>query len=104
MTEINFSDFVNAMPTEDKNTVALRVTVLGGGSFGTAIANTAARNGCDTTLWIRDAKTAQEINEKHVNTRYLPDFKLDKNLKVSSDIEQAVRDKDLILVTIPSHS
>lgn len=82
----------------------LRVTVLGGGSFGTAMANTAAKNGCKTTLWIRDAEYAEQMNQSHVNQRYLPDFVLDSALYISSDLEQSVRNSDLILVTIPSHS
>ena len=45
----------------------LRVTVLGGGSFGTAIANLAVKNGCDTMIWIRDEQVAREINQTHVN-------------------------------------
>lgn len=87
-----------------QNNMPLRVTVLGGGSFGTAMANTAAKNGCKTTLWIRDAGYAEQMNQSHVNERYLPDFVLDSALHISSDLEQSVRNSDLILVTIPSHS
>ncbi|MDY6455881.1 NAD(P)H-dependent glycerol-3-phosphate dehydrogenase [Acinetobacter faecalis] len=102
MSELDFASFLNN-ETEVKNT-GLRVTVLGGGSFGTAMANTAVRNGCDTMIWIRDEATAKEINETHINKRYLPDFTLEKDLKAVSDIEVAVRDRDIILVAIPSHS
>ena len=82
----------------------LRVTVLGGGSFGTAMAHTAARNGCDTVLWIRDHDTAVQMNQTHINERYLPDFRLDERLKISSDLEASVRHCDLILATIPSQA
>lgn len=102
MSELNFSDFVDPV-TIDRKT-ALRVTVLGGGSFGTAMANTAVRNGCDTKIWIRDEAVAEEINRTHVNQRYLPDFQLETGLVAVSDVEQAVRDRDIILVAIPSHS
>ncbi len=102
MSELDFASFLNN-ETEVKNT-GLRVTVLGGGSFGTAMANTAVRNGCDTMIWIRDEAAAKEINETHINKRYLPDFTLEKELKAVSDIEVAVRDRDIILVAIPSHS
>ncbi|ENV47898.1 glycerol-3-phosphate dehydrogenase [NAD(P)+] [Acinetobacter brisouii CIP 110357] len=102
MSEVKFTDLVEAVPVDKKT--ALRVTVLGGGSFGTAMANLAARNGCDTILWIRDADTAQEINQTHINKRYLPDFELEHSLQITADLEYAARDRDLILVTIPSHS
>ncbi len=82
----------------------LRVTVLGGGSFGTTMANIAARKGCDTRMWIRDEAMAAQIQQGRRNVRYLPDFKIDPGLTVGSDLAWAVRDRDLILVAIPSHS
>lgn len=102
MSELNFSDLVEPVIIDRKT--ALRVTVLGGGSFGTAMANTAVRNGCDTMIWIRDEMIAEEINRTHVNQRYLPDFQLEQNLVAVSNLEKAVRDSDIILVAIPSHS
>lgn len=97
-----FKDLVDPVAVDQKT--ALRVTVLGGGSFGTAMANTAVRNGCETKIWIRDDVIAKEINQTHVNQRYLPDFKLETALVAESDLEAAVRDRDIILVAIPSHS
>lgn len=82
----------------------LRITVLGGGSFGTAMANIASRNGCDTIMWIRDADTAREIQQSRVNVRYLPDFTIDENLTITADLAQAIQNRDIILVAIPSHS
>lgn len=102
MSELNFTDLVEPVAVDRKT--ALRITVLGGGSFGTAMANTAVRNGCDTMIWIRDEATAKEINETHINRRYLPDFQLEQDLRAVSDLETAVRDRDIILVAIPSHS
>lgn len=102
MSELNFSKLVEPVAVDHKT--ALRVTVLGGGSFGTAMANTAVRNGCNTMIWIRDEAVAADINVTHINKRYLPDFKLEENLLAVSELEQAVRDRDIILVAIPSHS
>jgi glycerol-3-phosphate dehydrogenase (NAD(P)+) len=102
MSELDFSELTEQLAAEKKGN--LRITVLGGGSFGTAMANTAVRNGCDTMIWIRDAQTAEEINQTHINKRYLPDFPLEPALKAVSDLETAVKDRDIILVAIPSHS
>jgi glycerol-3-phosphate dehydrogenase (NAD(P)+) len=82
----------------------LRIAVLGGGSFGTAMANLSARNGCDTCMWIRDEAAAAEMQRTHRNARYLPDFQLEESLKFSSRLEDVVPDRDIILVAIPSHS
>ena len=111
MTQANFNDVLaqyqqdrNQAKSESKDNSNLRITVLGGGSFGTAMANLATRNGCDTIMWIRDQDAAKEIQETKINKRYLPDFTLEEKLKVSSDLEASVKDRDLILVAIPSHS
>ena len=102
MSELKFSDLVEPVAVDQKT--ALRVTVLGGGSFGTAMANIAVRNGCDTMIWIRDEAVAKEMNQSHVNKRYLPDYTLESGLRAVSDLETAVSDRDIILVAIPSHS
>lgn len=82
----------------------LRIAVLGGGSFGTAMANLSARNGCDTCMWIRDAAAAEEMRQTHRNVRYLPDYPLEENLQFSSDLKDVIPNRDIIFVAIPSHS
>lgn len=101
MIETVFSDVLNSTTVAQQ---PLKISILGGGSFGTAMANMAAKNGCETTLWIRSAEVAAEITETRVNKKYLPDFKIDSNLCVTASLEQAIRGRDLILVAIPSHS
>lgn len=82
----------------------LRVAVLGGGSFGTAMANLAARNGCETCMWIRDPEVVKQMQQTHRNVRYLPDFQLEESLQFSSELSEVVPNRDIILVAIPSHS
>lgn len=105
MSQTTFSDILGQqnvpLASEPKK---LRLTVLGGGSFGTAMANLSARNGCDTVMWIRDESTANDMQQSRVNKRYLPDFKLDDQLVITSDLKHAVENRDIILVAIPSHS
>ncbi|MBA4152421.1 MAG: glycerol-3-phosphate dehydrogenase, partial [Acinetobacter sp.] len=60
---------------------SFNVAVLGGGSFGTVIANLAASNGHATTLWLRDPQQLADMREKQENTRYLPGFPLDPSLQ-----------------------
>lgn len=80
----------------------LKVAVLGGGSFGTVIANLAASNGCATTLWLRDPQQLADMRESHENTRYLPGFLLSPELQFSDDLQATVAAADLIFVSIPS--
>lgn len=79
-----------------------KVAVLGGGSFGTVIANLAASNGHATTLWLRDPQQLADMRETGENTRYLPGFPLSPDLKFSDDLLATVGGADLIFVSIPS--
>ncbi len=83
------------MPTE-------KVTVLGGGSFGTSIANILADNGHQVTLWMRDTDLVEDILTKHENTRYLPGKQLNAQIKPTCDLQQAVSGADIVFVAIPS--
>ncbi|MAN51826.1 MULTISPECIES: NAD(P)H-dependent glycerol-3-phosphate dehydrogenase [Marinimicrobium] len=85
-------------------TQKLTVAVLGGGSFGTAIANIIAENGVRTFLWMRDSASATETQSTRENRRYLPGQRLADGLEVTSDLTRAVSDSDLVFVSIPSHS
>lgn len=83
------------------NPTKLRLAFLGGGSFGTAMANLAARNGCDTTLWVRNKRTVKAMVKTQTNKKYLPGYKLDDSLKYSHDLAAAVKDKDIIFIAVP---
>ncbi len=79
-----------------------KITVLGGGSFGTAIANMIASNGHPVTLWMRDAENARHCMDAGENTPYLPGYKLDPRLQVSADLEAALEGASLVFFSIPS--
>jgi len=79
-----------------------KITVLGGGSFGTAIANMVASNGHPVTLWMRDADNARHCMEVGENSPYLPGYKLDPRLQVSADLETALAGASVVFFSIPS--
>ncbi len=81
-----------------------KVAILGGGSFGTVIANMVAENGFDVHLWLRNAELAEQINSNRENSRYLPNYILSKGLSASTSLEDVLIDADLVFVSIPSQS
>lgn len=81
---------------------AMRVTVLGAGSFGTTIASLTARRH-PATLWARDAELAAEIRDNKTNERYLKGFPLARSLHATADLEEAVGSADVLIVGVPSH-
>ena len=80
------------------------VSVLGGGSFGTVLANIIAGNGTEVRLWLRDAEAAQEIQSTRCNAGYLPDYALSPALLATDDLAAAVAGADPVFVAVPSVS
>ncbi|WP_301391443.1 NAD(P)H-dependent glycerol-3-phosphate dehydrogenase, partial [Thalassolituus sp. UBA2107] len=79
-----------------------RAAVIGGGSFGTVIANILADNGVEILQWMRNESVAESINQEHVNPDYLPDTKLNPSLRATTDLQEAVKGADVIFVSVPS--
>jgi glycerol-3-phosphate dehydrogenase (NAD(P)+) len=80
------------------------VAVLGGGSFGTVIANIIAGNGYRVSLWLRNAVRADAINAHRRNLDYLPDYALNDLLSATASLEEAVAGASVVLVAVPSKS
>jgi glycerol-3-phosphate dehydrogenase (NAD(P)+) len=79
-----------------------RVSVIGGGSWGTTVASLAARN-APTLLWTRRPEVAEEIESDHANSPYLPGERLDENLRATTDLEIAAEEADVLVMAVPSH-
>jgi len=78
------------------------VTVLGAGSWGTALAQVLAENGHRTLVWTHREEQANEINAQHTNQKYLPNTKLPENLLATSNLEEAVLHSEIIVVAVPT--
>ncbi|SHG95518.1 NAD(P)H-dependent glycerol-3-phosphate dehydrogenase [Marivita hallyeonensis] len=81
-----------------------RVTVLGAGSWGTALAATLARAGVRTTLWGRDQDVVSTINTTFENTRHLADVPLPKALRAERTMSAALHGAEAALIVVPSRS
>ncbi|MCB9654671.1 MAG: NAD(P)-dependent glycerol-3-phosphate dehydrogenase [Deltaproteobacteria bacterium] len=80
-----------------------RVGVVGAGAWGTALANLMAECGADVTLWAYEPEVVDDINQRHLNTIYLDGITLSPNLTATHSKEAAVRDRDLVMLAVPSH-
>ena len=79
-----------------------KVAVLGGGSFGTVLANIAASNGNNVSLWVRDSDQALRINSEGANSTYHPELQLSPNIAASEILEDVIKDSDIVLIATPS--
>ncbi len=82
----------------------MAVTVLGAGSWGTALATQLARQGHETVIWDRNPDRCDFINEHHQNPRYLKGEDLPDNLVASPDFDAAVSRASLLVPVVPSHA
>jgi glycerol-3-phosphate dehydrogenase (NAD(P)+) len=80
------------------------ISILGAGSWGSALAILAARNGCDTLLWGHNPQHIDTLRQAGENQRYLPGCKFPEKLRVTADLQEAVNASPLLLITVPSHA
>jgi glycerol-3-phosphate dehydrogenase (NAD(P)+) len=80
------------------------ISILGAGSWGTALAILAARNGFQTLLWGHNQKHIDALSKDRQNKRYLPDLSFSENLFVTADLSKIGDFSDLVLVCVPSHA
>ncbi|EKU49801.1 NAD(P)H-dependent glycerol-3-phosphate dehydrogenase [Staphylococcus massiliensis] len=78
------------------------ITVLGMGSFGTALANVLAENGSNVLMWGKSEQSVNDLNTKHRNTKYLKDIDLEPSIKATSNLDEAVRHADVYVVALPT--
>jgi len=80
-----------------------RIAVLGGGAWGTALAQAASQENHDIVLWARDERLVAQINASHENPRYLPGLRLDPAIRATSDLAAVARAEILLLVVPAQH-
>ncbi len=80
------------------------ISILGAGSWGTALAIQAARNGCQTMLWGHNPSHIACLSKDKINNQYLPDLSFPTSLFVTDNLETAINFSNIILLSIPSHA
>ena len=80
------------------------IGILGGGSWGTAIANVLGNKNFELDFYMRDGKTAAQINEDRVNNKYLPGIHLSNNINAGTDLEKVCADKKFLVFAVPTNS
>ena len=78
------------------------VAVLGAGAWGTTVAKVIAEKGHNVFIWCFEKETAEEINTRHTNERFLPGVKLPSLIIALTDINEAVSGREFLILAIPS--
>lgn len=84
--------------------MSARLTVLGGGAWGTALAMIAQSAGHTVRLWARDAATVEALRDRGENPRYLPGIRLDRTIDATVDAAEALAGADHVLAVVPAQT
>jgi len=79
-----------------------KVSFIGTGAWATALANVTSSNGIETVMYGIVPSEVNEINEKHTNSKYLEDIAVNPAVKATLNIEESVKDADIICIAVPS--
>lgn len=82
----------------------MKATIIGAGSWGTALAVVLQSNGHDVMIWAREPEIAKNINEKHHNPTYLPDLTIPESIQCSTCLVDGLHERDLVVFATPSHT
>ncbi|MTI67626.1 MAG: NAD(P)H-dependent glycerol-3-phosphate dehydrogenase [Firmicutes bacterium] len=80
------------------------IGVIGGGSWGTALAILLGKKGYNVDLWIRNNNQVEKMKRARENVRYLPGVILPENININNDMLKTIHKKDIILLAVPSHA
>ena len=81
-----------------------KISVLGGGSWGTALALSLAKKGHDIDIWMRDKKQCEDMNYTRENIKYLPGVVIPNNIRATNDLEKAISNKEILISAVPTQS
>lgn len=80
----------------------MRISVIGAGSWGTAVTWLLGGKGHEVSLWARETEIAQGINAEHRNPLYLPDVVIPESVRASDDIGEALQGAEAVVMVTPS--
>lgn len=79
-----------------------KITLLGGGSWGTALAKLLSENGHEVIVWLRDENQCRTLSSERENKKYLPKVQIPENIEFTSNINEAVKNAEIILIVTPT--
>ena len=82
----------------------MRIAVVGGGAWGTALAQISAKGGRETLLWAREGDVVEGVNERHENALFLPGVALDPQIRATGDLGDLVDCDAWLIVTPAQHT
>lgn len=82
----------------------MKITLCGGGSWGTAIARLLSNKGHELNFYIRNKEVIEDIRKNKENTKYLPGAKLGKEINLTNNLDSVLQNIDVFIIAVPTSS
>ncbi len=82
----------------------MKITLCGGGSWGTAIARLLSNKGHELNFYIRNKKVIEDIRKNKENTKYLPGAKFEKEINLTNNLDSVLQDIEVFIIAVPTSS
>lgn len=79
----------------------MNITILGTGAFGLALSSMFLENNCNITMWTKLEEEKERLEKDKCNKLVLPNYKIDDSIKITTNLEQAVKTANVIVIAIP---
>ena len=79
----------------------MNITILGAGAYGIALSAMFLENNCNITIWTNSEEEKSILNQERCNEKVLPEYKISKNVKFTTNIKEAIANANVIVIAIP---
>lgn len=80
----------------------MKIGLFGCGAYGMALSSIMSDNNCEITMWTRFEEERKSMEENRGNDRAIPGYRISDSIKITTNLEEAIKDKDLLVVAIPA--
>ena len=80
----------------------MKIGLFGTGAYGMALSSILIDNNCEVTMWTKFSEEKNNLEKTRMNEQYIPNFKLDESIKLTTSVEECIKDKDLLIIAIPA--
>ena len=80
----------------------MKIGLFGCGAYGMALSSILVHNNCEVTMWTKFESEKESLEKTRKNEKLIPNFKIDKSVKITTSVEECIKDKDLLIIAIPA--
>ena len=80
----------------------MRIGLFGTGAYGLALSSVLTDNNCEVTMWTKFEEEKRSLEETRRADNYIPNYKIEETIKFTTNVEECIRDKDLLIIAIPA--